>query len=823
MTDDATGKPLDDPRHEKDLTLDFDDPTLMHGHASPTPSRPISSSMTPDGAGHIASRYEILGLLGSGGMGNVYKVRDMELDEVVALKTLHASLRENDQALKRFRREVKLARLVTHPNVARTFDLGTDAQTPYLTMEFVEGDTLYSYIHRNRRQHIIIEPLKAIEITCEIARGLEAAHLAGVIHRDLKPANVMITRDERIVITDFGIARISSGSDAITALDGMVGTPLYMSPEQVEGSSDIDHRTDLYALGVMLYEMLTNTSPFEGDTPVALALARILHTAPSLAHAGLPHGLAEIVASMLERDPALRYPDAGALISALSQVAHELSGDSHPLLHHTPPPGSSHHTASPQQSTKHRTVAIFPLSHSDSEQDTYLTEGFAEEIVGELSMAPNIRVKPLSAVKTLLAETAERDPLRLGARLGVDVVVTGSLREQGDKLRIRLSMLSVREGFQIWGEKFMAPASDLFITAEDAAEALAGALTSQVEEERRPEALTDPVAVDAYMRGRYLLQLKWFEDISEALDMFRAAQKRVPDDPRVLTGLATAMARQVFFEPAQARVLLQQARQYARRASDLVPRWPEPHYAMAMIAYAEGDYTHTIIGCQRALTLSPDHIEAHDLLGRVLAEVGPLDESSYHLNQALTLNESLYRAWWDLMRVLALQQRWDEVDDMLTRSTHIPVHHNANQSFLFRLHCWRGQSARSFQANFVEEDLDPRFGIVFDTVRQIVQDGELSEEYIHSMQTMARHIPSGSQHIKIFLQLNTEFALLSGHDDLAYRAIESAMNEGLRDLMWLEHLPLMDHLRQEPRFTALLERARQTLSPVRATLTPHSH
>ena len=609
----------------------------------------------------------------------------------------------------------------------------------------------------------------------------------------------------------------------------MVGTPLYMSPEQVEGKAGIDHRTDLYALGVMFFEMLTGRPPFTGDSPVSLALARILHEAPSLAAEGYPAGLANIVSRLLERNPDHRHPDARTLILDLETLQHQLSSLSlpapmfagaHALVHSI----NSVSYKPKKESSSHKTMAILPLNLTQELSDgSYLYDGFTEELVGELSVVPNLRVRPLGVIHSTLEKTEERDPILLGKMLDVDVVVTGSIREMGDKLRIRLSLISVQEGFQIWGEKFMSSSSELFITAEDSAEAIASALTSRVEEERRPEALTDPIAVDAYMRGRYLLQHKWFESVDEALAQLTVARDRAPDDPRILTTMATAMARQVFFEPRKAHLLLKQAQGYAQRAAELVPGWPEPHYAMAMVAYAAGDFASTITSCQQALEFTPEHIEANDLLGRVLAEVGPLEEAVYHLKQVVSLNETLYRAWWDMLRVYALQGDWSRVDELIVHARQASTNHNATESFLFRFHCWRGAPPQDFELNFVPEAQDPRFQPIFDTIIRFVQQGRLSREYIQELHDKARQMPSGSQPVRVFLQLCAEFAISCGYRELAYRSIEAALNEGLRDLMWLQYMPLFDPLRGENRFKSLLSQAHMTLAPVRATLTPHSH
>ena len=799
-------------------TLEFGDQNLINKTIPPSDSFPAISP-----AQQIASRYEIIGLIGSGGMGNVYKVRDLVLDETVALKTLHPSLNQNVLALSRFKREVKLARKVTHPNVARTFDLGMDSTTPYLTMEYVEGQTLYNFINIKCRQRVRINPIRSLDIAIEIAKGLEAAHEAGVIHRDLKPANIILTPDERVVITDFGIARVTESQDVITAVEGMVGTPLYMSPEQVESEHDIDHRTDLYALGVILFEMLAGRPPFTGENAVSLALARILKAPPSLADEGYPAGVADLVAQMLARDPSDRYQSAAALIQAITQLKIQLSSLSITSSVAVQVPSSTpQYEDHDSQQPSHKSLAIIPLKKAQAACDNeHLVEGFLEELVGELSIAPNIRVRPTGVVKSLLEENDLTDPVKIGKLLGVDVVVTGSVRDHQDNLRIRLSLISVNEGFQIWGKKFMTSAADLFITAEDASEAIANALTSKVEEHKRPEALTDPVAVDTYMRGRYLLQLHWFHGVQQAIDKFTIARDRAPNDPRILTSMAVAISRQVFFEPHKASVLLIQAKSYAQRASELVPNWPEPYHAMAMIAYAAGDYSTTIKSCQHALNLAPEHIEAHDLLGRVLAEVGPLEEARYHLERALALNETLYRAWWDLLRVYGLQGQWDKINESLPQVRKSTRLNNALESFLFRLHCWQGLPINTFSFKFDLDAADPRFEIIFASITKIVNEHTLSKEYLEDLYNTARQMPARSQSARIFLQLCAEFALSSGEYDIAYQAVESALQEGLRDLMWLQHMPLLNPLRCDPRFQDLLTQAQMTLAPVRATLTPH--
>jgi serine/threonine-protein kinase len=234
--------------------------------ASLTPDGTLSSGTLPapstPGRHVFAGRYEILGLVGSGGMGTVYRARDSELDEVVALKLLRREVMDQSGMLDRFRQEVKLARRVTHRNVARTYDIGESEGDKFLTMEFVDGEALSARLMRDGAL-----PLDAVMAVADgICAGLQAAHAAGIVHRDLKPDNVLLARDGRVVLTDFGIARALFDAGRAATMGLALGTPAYMAPEQVEGASDLDERADVYALGAMLYECVTGERAWSGES-----------------------------------------------------------------------------------------------------------------------------------------------------------------------------------------------------------------------------------------------------------------------------------------------------------------------------------------------------------------------------------------------------------------------------------------------------------------------------------------------------------------------------------------------------------------------------
>ena len=263
----------------------------------------------------IAKRYEVLDLLGSGGMGIVYRARDLELDEVVALKVVDQDRKGDPEMLQRFKREVRLSRRVTHGNVARVFDIGEDRGLYFFTMELIEGESLRQRLRREKR----LGAHDVIAVALAICEGLSAAHAASVVHRDLKPDNVLIGNDGRIVLTDFGIARAwIAENQRFNTQDVSVGTPEYMAPEQVQGVLDIDGRADIYALGAMMFELLTGEPPWTGPTVMAVVTARLTADPPDPRSWGpVNDALAEVVLRCLRRSPSERYTHARDVADAL--------------------------------------------------------------------------------------------------------------------------------------------------------------------------------------------------------------------------------------------------------------------------------------------------------------------------------------------------------------------------------------------------------------------------------------------------------------------------------------------------------------------------
>ncbi|HVY49887.1 MAG TPA: serine/threonine-protein kinase, partial [Minicystis sp.] len=310
---------------DPDAAASAADPTLA---ATSGAAAPVSAASDPavaaagcasvGGTYVVAGRYEILGMLGVGGMGTVYRARDRELDEVVALKALRRELVDAPGMLERFRREVKLARRVTHPNVARVFDIGEHDGEKFLTMEYVDGESLAGLLAREGALSVA----RGVELAVAVCAGLGAAHHAGVVHRDLKPDNVLLSKSGRVVVTDFGIARAVMDGGAGQTAGGLVGTPAYMAPEQVEGAADVDARADVYALGAMLFELFTGARPWIGDAPIAVAAARLVHPPPDprAKKPDLPTPLARAILRCMARRREERFASVAEVAAELASL-----------------------------------------------------------------------------------------------------------------------------------------------------------------------------------------------------------------------------------------------------------------------------------------------------------------------------------------------------------------------------------------------------------------------------------------------------------------------------------------------------------------------
>ncbi|HUS33534.1 MAG TPA: protein kinase [Kofleriaceae bacterium] len=799
------------------MAVGGDDDTL----ASSEPTSMGASNSTTTGVAQsevVAGRYKIVRWLGGGGMGRVYEALDTELDEKVALKVLKTGL--SDDALERFRREVKLTRRIQHRNVARMFDIGEHKGEKFLTMELVEGDPLTREISETPMGWTRLR-----SIAQQICEGLAAAHAAGVIHRDLKPDNVLIERGtDRAVLTDFGIAR-GQEDPGVTQVGAVVGTPRYMSPEQLNGR-ELDARSDLFSLGVMLFELATGLRPWPGDNAVAIAVSQAT-TAPrtiDTTQATLPGYFASIVTACLQMDPRDRPASAAEIAAALVDerpvlVARDNAtrvakpSNAPPIVKPAKKPNAVHEPASATLAEP-TSVAVLPLTCAPA--DEYLADGLLEDLTDTLSTTPGIRVRPPGFVRG----AGGGDPREHGQHLQVDHVVVGTVRRVPTGLRITTRLISVADGFQIWAHKTDCSEADVLSVASELAHGIAQALSTRASSSTRP---TDPRAVDFYLRARAELRRFWGSHAQTAADLLEQAVEDAPTSAPIRGAYAYACV-QAWVMRSEGE-LLPRAREAIDRA--LVLGHGEAFLASAQLHFNLGDSEKGAAELARALVRAPMSAQSHELAGKILIEIEGAAQARQHYETARGLDPGRGLIIDnDLARLDALERKWVEADRRVALLSNDPdtsiaqLGHIANA----RLSAWRGRmDVLSDTATTFLSRVSSNANSIFRVIIQIQSDRRISEPIWNAAVRAPLPPDRPVRQFMMRLQIFCEVAALLDQRDYALEALTRVVDLGLMDVAWMDNCPLLEKLVELPGYPTLRrrvgERASRVLSAFRGAST----
>jgi serine/threonine-protein kinase len=758
----------------------------------------------------IAGRYRIMRWLGGGGMGRVYEALDSELGERVALKVLKAGM--SDDAVERFRREVKLTRRIQHRNVCRMFDIGEHGGERFLTMELVEGEPL---TRKMSPAPMAWDQLKAIAI--QICDGLAAAHEAGVVHRDLKPDNVLVeSATDRVVLTDFGIAR--SGDDpSVTQVGAIVGTPRYMSPEQLAGR-DVDARADVFSLGVMLFELATATRPWSGDNAISIAVSQATSGPRSMDTVrGIPAYFVALVASCLQLEPNDRPASVAEIATALREdrmptgVARLVKPEA--AAPRARSPSSVPRPPATMTAPEPTTLAVVPIQCAPG--DEYLADGLLEELTDTLSTTPGIRVRPAGIVRDKTAPDARE----LGQKLQVDHVVTASLRRTAKGLRIATRLIGVADGFQIWAHKTDCTDADVLDVADELAKGIAEALSTRATAETRP---TDPRAVDFYLRARAELRRFWGNHAQTASTLLEQAVEYAPTSAPILAAAAYA-AVQTWVMRGEPELL---PKAQAALARGLATGHGEAYLASAQFHLNTGDLEHAAADLGRALVRAPMSAQTHELTAKVLLEVEGVASARTHYETARGLDPGRgHMIDNDLARADALEQKWADSEARVARMLADPDMSIQQLGIITqaRLQAWRGrrdvmvETARTFVTR-----VSPNAGSIFYLVSEIEKHGHITRElWEQALQGPAPDRPRRQYLVR--LQICAELAFALDQRELGLEALRHVANAGLMDRTWLENCPLLAPIAQTREYNEVRDivnaRAAQVLTAFRGTHT----
>ena len=580
----------------------------------------------------LAGRFEILEEIGTGGMGTVYRVVDRKVNEEMALKVLKPEITSSGTVVERFKNELKLARGISHKNVCRMYDLHEEAGALFITMEYVRGEDLKGLIRRVGR--LLAE--KAVELAAQVAEGLVEAHRLGVVHRDLKPQNIIIDQQGNARIMDFGIARQLGGPE-LTAAGMMVGTPFYMSPEQAAGES-VDQRTDIYALGAILFEMVTGKPPFEGATGLDVALKHKAEVPrhPREINAQVPADLDRLILKCLAKKKEERYQSVEELLAELSRIAESATSVTPGGPEKTVP------TLSPSERECIASIAVLPFKDISPQRDQdYLCEGLAEELINALAQVKGLKVAARTSAFSFKGK--DEDIREIGRRLNVGAILEGSVQKSGSHLRVTTQLVCVEDGYHLWSERFDRNIKDVFAVQDEISMAVVEMLKVELvegEKERVTKRNTrDEKAYELYLKGRYHWNRRSPKDQVMAVDYF---QRAIDKDPRYAlpyVGIADVfnmLAEFGFVQPQEAylksRSLLQKAQEIDDSLSDL-------YASLALITYAyEWDLPAAERHARRSIELNPLNTWAHAWRAEILGVQGRLEEGEEEVKKAIEID-----------------------------------------------------------------------------------------------------------------------------------------------------------------------------------------
>jgi serine/threonine-protein kinase len=560
--------------------------------------------------GKTISHYRILEKLGGGGMGVVYRAEDTKLKRTVALKFLPEGLSRDRQALERFQREAEAASALNHPNICVIHDIDEYEGQPFIAMEYLEGGTLKAHIKRGP-----LPVLDALDLGCQMAEALAEAHAHGIVHRDMKPANVMLTKSGRVKLVDFGLARLPEMA-GVTTTGVAIGTPAYMAPEQVRGET-IDGRADLWALGVVLYEMLAGQHPFASES-VQGTVHGVLNRAPEPVERlrpGLPPPLVRIVSRALAKDALRRYQQAEQMLADLQACRQQLQ-------------------ASPARVESERrvpSIAVLPFANlsADKEQE-YFCDGMTEELITALSALPGLRVAAHSSSFQFKGQAL--DIRKVGEQLNVETVLEGSVRKLGERLRVAAQLVNASDGYHLWSERYDRQLDDVFEVQDEIARSIVEKLKVKLIGE--PEAplfkrgTANMEAYQLYLQGRYYFARRYKGGLGEAVDCFSRAVAIDADFAPAWAGLGESYGIMSWYAYGPLRELHPKAMEAARRALTLDERLPEAHHALAVAhMYLEWNWTVIEREFMRALALNPNAALTHTMYALVLAAMGRDDDA----------------------------------------------------------------------------------------------------------------------------------------------------------------------------------------------------
>jgi len=730
--------------------------------------------------GKTVSHYRILEKIGEGGMGVVYKAEDTKLERTVALKFLPPAWTHDPEAKKRFLREAQAAAALDHPNICTVYEIDESKGQTFISMAYIKGQTL-----KDKLEFGPLEIQDAQGIILQIAKGLHEAHQNGIVHRDIKPGNIMLTEKGQAKITDFGLAKLERGAD-ITKTITIMGTVAYMSPEQAQGEK-VDLRSDIWSLGVLLYEMLTGHLPFSRETYQA-AIYAILNEAPeSLAsfRSDIPEMLDMVINRSLEKDIQTRYQSLEEFIQDLRDP----------------------YSAVPVPALKGKSIVVLPFENISSEKENeYFSDGLTEELIADLSQMKELKV--ISRTSAMQLKGTDKNLKTIGRQLAVKYVLEGSVRKQGNDLRITAQLIDAENDVHLWAEKYRGTMDDVFDIQEKVSRSIADALKLQLSPEEHEKIAKRPIAdvkaYECYLQARQEIWRFSEEGLERALRLIHNGLKIVGENALLYAAMGTAYWLYVNAGIKPGEEYIQKTEECAKKVFASDPDSPHGHFLSGVIQVHKGHMQEAARDFKQSLAIDPNNADTMLQLARVYSSCGQISAAARVVDKLLEI-DPLNTITYSLPGYLdILKGNFEKAPESYQKMSQMDPHNPLSLWFYAWSLTFSGRKKEAYA--LIDQLSENAPGTVYASLGLFTKYA-LQGKKKEALGAVTSPLEIAAKGVEYLSRDMAHAYALIGEKEKALDWLENAVDRGFIAYPFLnEHDPFLENVRKEERYKKLMER-----------------